>query len=132
MLCSSCSKYGDSFSASFEEFSYFLPSPLAGSLFLFKLLGTFPPSSLLKCARNSCYLSNGLHSFHAFGFNNGEAIEDQGIQESKTKTKITSSALIWNYSLKLIWKKKETNIFIILYFKITDHSIISIFPLDYC
>lgn len=93
MLCSSCSKYGDSFSASFEEFSYFLPSPLAGSLFLFKLLGTFPPSSLLKCARNSCYLSNWLHAFRAFGFKNGEAIEDQGIQESKTKIKITSFAL---------------------------------------
>lgn len=111
MLYSSCSKYGDSFSASFEEFFYFLPSSLPGSIFLFKLLGNLsisPPSPLLKCDRNSCYLSNRLHTFC---FNNGRAIEDWGIMESEIKIKITSCALKSMELFSEIHLEKEKSIY---------------------
>lgn len=118
MLYSSRSKYGDSFSASFEEFSYFLPSSVPGSLFLFKLLdnlGISPPSTLLKCARNSFYLSNRLHTFC---FNNGGAIEDWRIKESEIKIKITSCALKSMELFSEIHLEKEKIFLIVLYCKI--------------
>lgn len=113
MLYSFCSKYEDSFSASFEEFSYFLSSPLAGSLFLFKLLsnlGTSPPSSLLECDRNSCYFSNRLHTFC---FNNAGAIEYSGIKESQIK--ITSCALISIELFSKINLEKNEKIFLLFF-----------------
>lgn len=114
----SCSKYGDLFSASFEAFSYFLPSPLAGSLFLFKLLGNLSsshPNSLLKCAGNSCYLSNRWHIFY---FNNGGAIEDQ--EKKKGKEKWSQALMFYKVYGIILWNsfgKKKKNNFSVLYCK---------------